>query len=305
MRKFSLALAILALTVWAAPASAEGLFQRCKDKKEDINNMKSQVDSLGTQMDQVRTEIKGLEARLKKARAKYSAKSRQERILNKKIKRSEAQHKRMCKPLERCGRLEKKVEDLKASLQPLHERLKRIRKELRKRSDVISKLNQDIRRIENKYGTLGCANLQIGESDQTTFDACAQLSRDWNDVKTRIDRLNKFMKGLRNRMQDLMQQRRAKGKELRRLTKQMRASCSHSHRLVELEALEKQQDDYRSLQDELDKMDTEVKRFHGLKLMKKLKKAPKKPMLKPRKDKKNDKDKKRKRRRGRRLKRAD
>ena len=77
---------------------------------------------------------------------------------------------------------------------------------------------------------------------------------------------------------------RANNVALARLLKTFRAKCSHSHdRLAELEQMEKDQNEYRTLGTELEQMSTKVRKFRGIKLAPAgSKTAPKpKPTLRP------------------------
>jgi len=283
----NLAVVIGALAVFGlnASASAQSLFERCKKQKEEIAGMKNEVGDLSSQIQTIDERLADMARRVRELRVDKGKKTRQKDALGKKIRGEEARHKRRCRALRQCESLDNRVSQLKENMAPQTERLRKIREEIRTRNSGITDLNRDVQRMENQFDQLGCENLQIGQTAQTTFDRCSKLSKDWSSVQNRINQLQASVQRLRKAYQQVMRKMRTASVELDRLLKKMREACSHSARLAELEDMEKRQHEYRSIKDQLDEMDTKVKRFRTLKL----KKA--KPTIRP---KKGDKRKKKK-----------
>ncbi|MBN2498351.1 MAG: hypothetical protein JXR96_27420 [Deltaproteobacteria bacterium] len=278
MRFSALVMGIVLLLPWSA--LADSLYDRCQSKKAEIAEMQNRERELGTSVDQIAQRLGALERQMRDLRAERSEKLREQAKLRKRIKRSEAGHKRMCSPLMKCEAYERQIAALQKRAEPIGNLRQRIRDEIRRRHDEAKRLGRDVKRIENRYGHLGCENLRIGETDQKTFDACSQLSKEWNDIKARIEELNRSVLDLRRRYREAMDRSKGYSDELAGLLKKMRQSCGHSQRLAELESMERDQDEYRGLKNDLDEMDKRVKGFHQLKMMRKLKRAPDKPGLK-------------------------
>lgn len=268
----------------SARANAQSLFDRCQQEKTRIEGMKTQVTDLGNKIVGIDQQLADMARRMRELRVDRSRKVREKAALAKRIRRQEAMHNRRCRGLQQCERLEKQVARLRQQMQPLSDRLRKIRDGIRTRHQEISDLNRDVDRLENQFNQLGCANLQIGQTAQSTFDKCSQLSRDWNGIQGRISRLQASVRALRQNYQQVMKKMRASSVQLSRLLKKFRANCSHAtESLATLENLEKDQHEYNSIKDDLDKMDVEVRKFRKLKLRPAKVRKGLKPTLKPKK----------------------
>jgi len=155
-----------------------------------------------------------------------------------------------------------------------------LRMQIRQRSADVTRLNAAVDRIETTYAQLGCDNLVPGQTANSTIDRCTNLFKEWNDLQTDTNTLKKSVAALQGRYQRVIRKMRAFSVDLARLTKQMRDACSHSSRIADLDALEKEHDGYRSLKDEINDVSSKVRKFRRLKIVK--------PVIrpKPKKDKK-------------------
>ena len=268
MRNLITVIGALAVFSLSATVSAQSLFERCEKQKGEIANLKNEVGDLSGQIQTIDRELADLALKMRELRTEKVKKSRQKAGLEKKVKRNEAKHRRRCRALRQCDTVENKVVKLKTKIAPLAERLHRIGEEIGTRQSAVADLNRDIGRMDTQFDKLGCDNLQIGQTAQTTFDRCSQLSKDFSGVQNRISQLQASVLRLRKTYQKIMKKMRSNGKELASLLKIMRDACSHSKRLADLEDMEKKQNEYRSIKDKLDEMDTKVKRFKTLKLLK-------------------------------------
>jgi chromosome segregation ATPase len=291
MRIFTLTTCIIALLGLGTSASAQSSFERCQQLKQNVSDMKQQAGDLSTQLRTIDTQLADLNRQIRDLEASKRAKDRQLTGLEKQIRANEVELKRRCRGMQNCERLEQQVENLKRQMEPQSNRLRAIRDEIRSRNAEIVTLNRDVQRIETAFDQLGCDNLQIGQTAQSTFDRCGQLSRDWNDVQNRIGALQNSVDRMRTAYQQIMKQMQANSTQLARLLKEFRKSCSQSNRLAELETLEKEQHDYRAIQTDIDAMDTQVRKFKAMKLRPARSTTDQKPTLKPQDDKKDKKHK--------------
>ena len=268
MIKSAIALGALFLFGLGSSASAQSLFERCKAEKQQLETLALEVVNIGNDIGDMDRQMADLTRKMRELRADKSSKARRRATLEKKIKRGQALHMRKCAGLQKCDKLEARVTRLKKDLQPLSDKVRRIREEIRTRNTETVTLNRDVQRMENQYSQLGCDNLQIGQTPQTTFDRCSQLAKDWTNVQNRINQLQSSVAHLRQRYKRIMKTMHSSNAQLARLLKEFRASCSHSTRLADLETLEREQHEYRSIATELDEMDSKVKRFKMIKLQK-------------------------------------
>lgn len=276
MKKLVIAISALAMFGLVSTANAQSLFERCQKDKEDMARMDREATDLTNRI----TDIDKQMAELRRERVE---KDRQRMRLQRRLKRERVQHARRCRGLRECENLDRQVAQLKQRMEPQAERLRKIRDGIRDRSREISELSTDVHRMENQYRQLGCDNLQIGQTAQSTFDKCSQLSKDWASVQGRIDRLQDSVARLRAGYQKVMQQMRANNVALARLLKKFRDKCSHSRdRLAELEQMEKNRHEYQSIGNELEEMSTKVRKFRAMKLAPAGTKT--KPTLKPKTD---------------------
>lgn len=284
--KKTVLLAVVMILGLSTTAFGQSLYERCQQDKTRIDGMKTQMTDLGNKINGLDQQLADMARRMRELRADKSRKVREKAALAKRIRRQEALHNRQCRGLQQCDRLKKQVDRLRQQMQPLSDRVRRIRDGIRARQQEISQLNSDVTRLENQYNQLGCANLQIGETAQSTFDKCSQLSRDWNGIQGRINRLLASVRALRQNYQQVMKKMRASSVQLSRLLKKFRANCSHvTESIATLEDLEKNQHEYSSIKDDLDKMDVEVRNFRKLKLRPAKVRKMVKPTLKPKKNK--------------------
>jgi chromosome segregation ATPase len=289
MIKSAIALGALFLFGLGANASAQSLFERCKAEKQQLETLALEVVNIGTDISDIDRQIVDLTRKRRELRADKNSKARRRATLERKIKRDQALHKRKCRGLQKCDRLEEKVARLKNEMQPLSDKVRRIREEIRTRNTETVTLNRDVQRLENQYGQLGCDNLQIGQTPQSTFDRCSQLAKDWTNVQNRINQLQSSVAHLRQRYKRIMKKMRGSNAQLARLLKEFRASCSHSTRLADLESMEREQHEYRSIGSELDEMDSKVKRFKMIKLQKASPRPKRfKPTIRPKKGGRSD-----------------
>jgi len=260
MKKWVVAVGAFAMFGLVTNAAAQSLFERCQKEKEEIGKMDAEVTDLSNR-------ISDIDKQMTELRRERIQKSRQQSALQRRLKTDRIRHARRCRGMKQCEDMEQQVSDLKQQMEPLSDRLRKIRDGIRERNQEISQLNTDVRRMENQFRQLGCDNLQIGQTAQSTFDNCSQLSKDWNAVQGRIDRLQASVDRLRDGYQKVMQQMRTKSVALNRLLKRFRGQCSHSRdRLADLERMEKDQKEYQSIGGELDEMSTKVRKFRTMKL---------------------------------------
>ncbi len=288
MKKTVLVVMVVLFGSLSATAFGQSLFDRCQQEKTRIDGLKTQLTDIGNKITGIDQQLADLARRMRELRADRSRKVREKTALTRRIRRQEAMHNRRCRGLKQCERLEKQVARLRKQMQPLSDRLRQIRDGIRARHQEINDLNRDVDRLENQYNHLGCANLQIGQTAQSTFDKCSQLSRDWNGIQGRINRLLASVRALRQNYQQVMKKMRASSVQLSRLLKKFRANCSHStESLATLESMEKDQHEYNSIKSDLDQMDVQVRKFRKLKLRPAKVKKALKPTLRPKKDKGN------------------
>jgi chromosome segregation ATPase len=240
--------------------------------------MKDQVKQIDNEIANVNDQIRDLMQQMAELRRKRTSKQGQKTALSRKIRAEEASYKRMCSALSQCEAYERKIDRLKARMAPMGERLRRIREEIRQRSADVTRLNAAVDRIETTYGQLGCDNLVPGQTADSTIDRCNNLFKEWNGLQTDINGLKKSVAALHGRYQRVIRKMRAFSVDLARLTKKMRDTCSHSARIADLDALEKEHDGYRALKDEINDVSTKVRKFRRLKIVKPvIRPKPKKP----------------------------
>ena len=284
MKKLSIAIGMLCLFGISTTAFAQSLFQRCENRKGEIQTLKDQVKQIDNESANVNDQIRDLMQQMADLRRKRTAKQGQKTALQRKIRAEEASFKRMCSALSQCEAYERKIDRLKTRMAPMAERLRRIREEMRERSNEMVRHNQAVDRIENSYAQLGCDNLVPGQAANSTIDRCTNLFKEWNDLQTDINNLKRSVAALQGRYQRVIRKMRAFSVDLTRLTRQMREACSHSARIADLDALEKEHDGYRKLKDELNDVSSQVRKFRRLKIVKPVIR-PKKKGKPPKKDK--------------------
>ena len=290
MKKLGIAMGMLCIFGISAMVSAQGLYQRCQNRKAEIQTMKDQVKQVDNEIANVNDQIRDLQRQMADLKRRQLSKRGEKTALERKIRAEEAGYKRMCGALSHCEAYEQKIDRLKARMAPMGERLRRIREELRERSAELGRHNAAVDRIENSYAQLGCDNLVPGQAAESTIDRCTNLFKEWNDLQTAINSLKKSVAALQGRYQRVIRKMRAVSTDLHRLTKQMRDVCSHSARMADLEALEKEQEDYRHMNVELNDISSKVKKFRKLKIVRPVirpkhhgKKDKKKPVIVPKK----------------------
>jgi|GEM_PF-1884954 len=268
MKKLGIAVAILCLFGVSASVSAQGLYQRCQNRKAEIQTMKDQVKQIDNEIANVNDQIRDLMQQMADLRRKRTSKQGHKTALSRKIRAEEASYKRMCSALSQCEAYERKIDRLKARMAPMAERLRKIRDEIHQRNTEVDRHNAAVDRIENSYTQLGCDNLVPGQTADSTVDRCTNLFKEWNDLQTDINSLKRSVTALQGRYQRVIRKMRAFSVDLHRLTKKMRETCSHSSRMADLEALEKEHDGYRALKDEINGVSSRVRKFRRLKIVK-------------------------------------
>jgi chromosome segregation ATPase len=285
MKKLSIAIGVLCLFGISTAALAQSLFQRCENRKGEIQTMKNQVKQIDNEIVSVNDQIGDLMQQMTDLRRQRTAKRGEKAALQRKIRAEEAGFKRMCSALSRCEAYERKIDRLKTRMEPMAERLRKIHEEIRTRNTEVVRHNQAVDRIENSYAQLGCDNLVPGQTADSTIDRCTNLFKEWNDLQSDINNLKKSVARLQGRYQRVIRKMRAFGIDLARLTKKMREACSHSTRIADLDALEKEHDGYHKIKDELNDISSKVKKFRRLKIVKPVIRMKKKgkPVIKPKK----------------------
>lgn len=288
MKKLGIAIGMLCLFGISTTVSAQSLFQRCENRKTEIQTIKDQVKQIDNEVANVNDQIRDLMQQMVDLRRKRTSKQGHKTALTRKIKAEEASFKRMCSALSQCEAYERKIDRLKARMAPMGERLRKIREEIRARSTEVTRHNAAVDRIESSYAQLGCDNLVPGQTADSTIDRCTNLFKEWNDLLTDINNLKRSVAALQGRYQRVIRKMRAFSVDLARLTKKMREACSHSSRIADLDALEKEHDDYRALRDELNDISSKVKKVRRLKIVRPVIRPKKKdkPTIKPKKKKK-------------------
>jgi len=290
MKKLGIAIGMLCVFGVSAMVSAQGLYQRCENRKAEIQTMRDQVKQIDNEIANVNDQIRDLQQQMADMKSRQRSKHGERAALERKIRAEEASYKRMCSALSQCEAYERKIDRLKARMAPMGERLRKIREEIRQRSEELGRHNAAVDRIENSYAQLACDNLVPGQTADSTIDRCTNLFKEWNDLQAAINGLKKSVATLQGRYQHVIRKMRAFSTDLHRLTKQMRDACSHSARMADLEALEKEQEDYRHMKDELNDISSRVKKFRKLKIVRPVirpkhhgKKDKKKPVIVPKK----------------------
>jgi len=286
-KRLTLAISVLFFFCLGGAAQAESLFEQCQQKKRDIAEMEDQAKQIDGEMADLDMQIRDLARKKQELLREKANKSREKKRLERKIRVDRAMMNRSCSGLRQCEAYERKIDQLKERIRPLSERLRRIRQEIRERGSEVRQLERETRKIESSYSKLNCDGLVAGQSSQSTIDRCSDLFSDWNRMQKDINSLQSSMSALRNRYRSVMRKMRRHNTELARLLRKMRASCGHSDRLADLRRMKEEQDDFRGIDDELDDMESSVRKIRTLKIVKpKLKKAlKKKPVLRPVKDK--------------------
>ncbi len=284
MSRMTVTIGMLALLGAGSTATAQSRFERCQKEKEQIEQMERQSADMKLRIDDIDRELTDLNRRLRQLRSEKARKARDRARLERRIRTTTVHHQRRCRGIEGCSALQNQVAQLRKRIAPLARRLDSIRNGIRERGQEIAGLNRDVRRIENQYNQLGCDNLQIGQTAQSTFDRCSRLANEWSDVQRRIGQLQAAVRNLRRSYQRTMRQMRSNNTRLAALLRKFRERCSqHTESLATLERLEKDQHEYRSLEDDLDEMDQKVDRFSKLKLKPVRRAQPRKvkPKLQP------------------------
>lgn len=291
MKKLSIAIGMLCVFGISATVSAQGLFQRCENRKAEIQTMKDQVRQIDNEIANVNDQIRDLNQQIADLRRKRLSKQGHKTALARKIKAEESSFKRMCSSLSQCEAYERKIDRLKARMAPMGEKLRKIREEIRQRSAEVARHYAAVDRIENSYSQLGCDNLVPGQTADSTIDRCTNLFKEWNELQTAINLFKKAVTTLQGRYQRIIRKMRAFSVDLARLTRKMRDVCSHSTRIADLDALEKEHDDYRNMKNEINDISSKAKKFRKLKIVRpvirpKGKKDKKRPVIVPKKKKK-------------------
>ncbi len=275
MKKLSIAVGMLCLFGISASALAQSLFQRCENRKAEVQTMKDQVKQIDNEIANVNDQIRDLMQQMADLRRKKTAKKGQQTALQRKIRAEEASFNRMCGALSHCEAYERKIDRLKDRMKPMAERLHKIREEIGERGNELTRYDQAVTRIENSYAQLGCDNLVPGQTADSTVDRCTALFKEWNDMQADMNTLKRSVAALEGRYQRIVRKMRASNSELARLTRQMRASCSHSARISDLDDLEREHQGYLKMKDELRNMSSRIKKFRRPKIVK--------PVIRPRK----------------------
>jgi chromosome segregation ATPase len=287
MRKLAIAVGMLCLLGFSTSALAQSLFQRCENRKAEIQTMKDQIKLIDNEIANTNDQIRDLMQQMADLRRKRTAKQGQKTALQRKIRAEEASFKRMCSSLSQCEAYERKIDRLKARMAPMGERLRKIREEIAERRAELTRYNQAVDRIENSYAQLGCDNLVPGQTADSTVDRCTALFKEWNGLQTDINTLKRSVTALQGRYQRVIRKMRAFNVDLARLTRQMRETCSHSARIADLDELEREHQSYVKMQDELKDVSSRVRKFRRLKIVKPVIRPRKKdkPVIRPKKDK--------------------
>ncbi len=276
MRRTIVTLATLSLFALPGLAGAQSLQQRCDAKKAELDALRAQVTQMDTDLTAKADKIEKVRRRLQMLEAERAKVQAARQAAANRIKVDEAQRERMCKPLERCGRLDQRVTDLQNRVNPLYAQLRAIRDEIRRETQQIAGLNNDVSRIQNQYGQLKCEDLEPGKTAQATIDRCHALFSEWNAAVARINQLEGSIRALRGRYQGAINQLQALNREIARLRKEMSRECSGSQQYAALEAMDRERSEYEGMQTELDDAD---KRVNQLKLLK-IAPGKKRPQLK-------------------------
>jgi chromosome segregation ATPase len=264
-------------------ATAQQSADRCQRRKNKLAEFKSQSQNLYQRQVQTERRIEELKRNLNRLQADRSQIVNEKAALDRRISRTERRLKRHCRYLEACGRYEQQISALKDSMLEHSTRLESIRHDIRLRHQESNDLDRDIEEIENTFNRLHCDNLQIGRTPQSTFDQCSRLSEDFNKINRRINSLHSLMQHLRRRYSRIMKTHQNTNTQIAQLTQKMRRQCTHSNKLIELEELGRRHHEYQELGDELDQVDSLVKRFRASKLhrLKPVRQPKKKHTLKP------------------------
>jgi chromosome segregation ATPase len=275
MKKLTIAVGMLCLFGISASALAQSLFQRCENRKAEIQTMKDQVKQIDNEIANVNDQIRDLMQQMADLKRKKTAKKGQQSALQRKIRAEEASFRRMCGALSHCEAYEKKIDRLKERMAPMAEKLRKIREEIGERGAELSRYDQAVSRIENSYAQLGCDNLVPGQTADSTVDRCTALFKEWSGMQAEMNTLKRSVAALEGRYQRIVRKLRAFKGELARLTRQMRETCSHSARIADLDELEREHEGYLKMKEELRDVSSRIKKFRRLKIVK--------PVIRPRK----------------------
>jgi len=258
---------VLAVCCLASTAMAQSLFEECQQKKNDIAEMEQQAKQMDAEIANVDLKIRDLERQKQQLVRDKFEKAREKAKLQNRIRLDRKMMDRMCSGIRQCDNLERRIDDLKARLAPLAERLRRIRREIAERNADTVRLNREVNKIETSYRQINCDNLVAGQAQQTTIDRCTDLFSRWNQTQKDINLLRASVTALRGRYRNVMQKMRIHGVKLARLLAKMRRTCGHSTRLAELENLEREQTGFSALKKELDQMESSIGRIPRLKIV--------------------------------------
>jgi chromosome segregation ATPase len=281
MRRLVVGICVVAIGGLFQSALAQGHHERCEQKKSEIAGLESQITSIDNEMNAMQAKIMKVQNRLNDLRNKQQQKGMEKANLQKQLRQEQLVLERVCRELRQCEANEHKIEALKTRMGPVALKLQELAREIQTQSAEATRLNQEVDKIEASYQQLNCDNLVPGQTAQATIDRCSDLFSQWNQMQREINAHQTAVNGMRNRYQSLMAQMRGYNLELDQLLRFMRENCQQSPRLVEVETMDKERNEFNLLKGQLDGMDNSVKKFRALKILQPKLKIQPKPGLKP------------------------
>lgn len=273
MRFYAIAVGAMLWVGATGSSMAQTMFEQCERQKTTVVTLEKQSQSLDLDTTLTNNQLMELQRQENELRLKQRLQTTQKIELQKKIRMETSERERLCSIIQQCEGHERAADLLKQRIAPQEDLLRKIRQEIQGRSAESNRLSGEVDRVSEKYQSLNCDNLVPGQTPQATIDLCSDLFSQWNKLQAETNQLDSSIAGLQSSYQKVMQDMRASKAELDRLLGGMRGSCGHSSRLAELEAIEREQSGYNSMQDDFARIFSSVKRFRALKVLK--------PTLKP------------------------
>ena len=96
MKKLSIVIGMLCVFGVSTMVSAQGLYQRCENRKAEIQTMKDQVKQVDNEIANINDQIRDLQRQMGDLKRSQLSKRGEMRALERKVRAEEAGYKRMC-----------------------------------------------------------------------------------------------------------------------------------------------------------------------------------------------------------------
>jgi chromosome segregation ATPase len=238
MRTIIVLTGLLVSLGFAVNASAQPRFERCDRQRNEITELKSRLGDLDRQRNETIERIRVLESEVN----------------------------RDCGASGGCEAFEDRISDLKRREVPLAEAMRRLRDMLRERVEETNRLNRDQDRIENAYRRDNCDNIS-NHAPRGTYERCSTLYNEWAGMENHISTHEREIANMRNRFEQELRQMDTIIDEISRLLGEMREHCSRHARFGEIESMERNWQQFRTLRADLDNIERSVKRYRDVHLV--------------------------------------